>query len=141
MTTTISAVILGIILVLIIRPGEGAARLFAEDTGKGFKVRKVLTQDTLMDLIRYVILFVFLMSRNAEYHKIKGQYYISVFCRYKRSSAEVSKSDVFVNFIINFKLKTFNMLTVRSVKCKVIKVSVKVLLFYWDLSISMYLKL
>lgn len=53
MTTTISAVILGIILVLIIRPGEGAARLFAEDTGKGFKVRRVLTQDTLMDLIRW----------------------------------------------------------------------------------------
>lgn len=64
MTTTISAVILGIILVLIIRPGEGAAKLFVEDNTKGFKVRKVLTQDTLMDLIRYVIFYWYLTFQN-----------------------------------------------------------------------------
>jgi len=48
MTTTVSAVILGIILVLTIHPGQGS------DVGivKGGTVRHVTTADMLMDLIR-----------------------------------------------------------------------------------------
>lgn len=54
MCTTISAVILGIILVLVIRPGTGAADI-GEDEKKRLAVtrRNVLTQDTLLDLIRF----------------------------------------------------------------------------------------
>lgn len=48
--TTVSAVVLGIILVLTIRPGVGATPW----EGKDSKVvsREVLTQDTLLDLVR-----------------------------------------------------------------------------------------
>ena len=51
MTTTVSAVILGIILVLTIHPGEGS------DAGivRGGSIRHVTTADMLMDLIRYII--------------------------------------------------------------------------------------
>lgn len=52
-TTTVCAVILGIILVVTIRPGAGAIAASKDDYSKdeGLK-RKVLTQDTLLDLIR-----------------------------------------------------------------------------------------
>jgi len=52
MTTTVSAVILGIILVLTIHPGEGS------DVGivKGGAIRHVTTADMLMDLIRFDLL-------------------------------------------------------------------------------------
>ena len=50
MTTTVSAVILGIILVLSIHPGDsGAASTMTKDTRA---IRKVTTADMLMDLIR-----------------------------------------------------------------------------------------
>lgn len=52
MTTTISAVVLGIILVLSIKPGKVDKSLFKEDFARKIEVRKVLTQDTLMDLFR-----------------------------------------------------------------------------------------
>lgn len=52
MTTTISAVVLGIILVLTIKPGKVDKSLFKEEFDKKVEVRRVLTQDTLMDLIR-----------------------------------------------------------------------------------------
>lgn len=58
MCTTISAVILGIILVLIIKPGTGAADLDqAERQKTSFSRRNVLTEDTLLDLIRLVEIF------------------------------------------------------------------------------------
>lgn len=49
MTTTVCAVILGIILVMVIRPGVGAR---ASTTSKASTPRDVLTADTLLDLIR-----------------------------------------------------------------------------------------
>ena len=49
MSTTISAVILGIILVLTIHPGEGSDKGIV----RGGQVRHVTTADMLMDLIRY----------------------------------------------------------------------------------------
>lgn len=54
-TTTITAVILGIILVVTIRPGEfNASHAIHNDTGRGgAPVRNVTTADTLLDLIRY----------------------------------------------------------------------------------------
>lgn len=48
MTTTVSAVILGIILVLTIHPGEGSDKGIV----RGGSVRHVTTADMLMDLIR-----------------------------------------------------------------------------------------
>ncbi|XP_045026374.1 excitatory amino acid transporter 3 isoform X4 [Daphnia magna] len=48
MTTTVSAVILGIILVLIIHPGEGSDKGIV----RGGSIRHVTTADMLMDLIR-----------------------------------------------------------------------------------------
>lgn len=55
MCTTISAVILGIILVLIIKPGMGAFDMEeAERKKAALPRRNVLTQDTLLDLIRLV---------------------------------------------------------------------------------------
>ena len=50
-TTTVCAVILGIILVTVIRPGDGH-----NDNLKGDSkvTRDVLTADTLLDLVRYV---------------------------------------------------------------------------------------
>ncbi|XP_060522343.1 excitatory amino acid transporter 3 [Cylas formicarius] len=53
-TTTICAVILGIFLVVTIRPGEGTAPWKPADdhTSEGVLTRHVLTQDTLLDLIR-----------------------------------------------------------------------------------------
>lgn len=53
-TTTVCAVILGILLVVTIRPGVGAAAWNANGGGQGKQVlsRHVLTQDTLLDLIR-----------------------------------------------------------------------------------------
>ena len=50
MTTTVSAVVLGIILVVSIHPGEGNAEGIATQ-GEG---RNVTTQDLMMDLIRSV---------------------------------------------------------------------------------------
>ncbi|XP_025833854.1 excitatory amino acid transporter 1 [Agrilus planipennis] len=50
-TTTISAVILGIFLVLTIRPGVSASKNF-EETEDDTQARPVLTADTLLDLIR-----------------------------------------------------------------------------------------
>lgn len=55
--TTICAVILGIILVLTIRPGVGGTVADKSESGEEVLKRKVLTQDTLLDLIRYVKLF------------------------------------------------------------------------------------
>lgn len=49
-TTTISAVILGIILVVSIRPGVGVKPM--EASNEKLVSREVLTQDTLLDLIR-----------------------------------------------------------------------------------------
>lgn len=49
-TTTISAVVLGIILVTTIRPGS--AGLTKDTPTQGGMQRVVLTQDTLLDLIR-----------------------------------------------------------------------------------------
>ena len=50
--TTISAVILGMILVSVIHPGQGdASKIHASGTS-----RNVTTVDTLLDLIRYVII-------------------------------------------------------------------------------------
>lgn len=48
-TTTISAVVLGIILVTTIRPGSAE---FTKEAPSGGMQRVVLTQDTLLDLIR-----------------------------------------------------------------------------------------
>lgn len=48
MTTTVTAVILGIILVMTIRPGVGAS----VDQKPSTMQRTVLTADTLLDLIR-----------------------------------------------------------------------------------------
>lgn len=57
MCTTISAVILGIILVLLIRPGAGAADIGEEEKRRHSVARRnVLTQDTLLDLIRFEFL-------------------------------------------------------------------------------------
>jgi len=51
MSTTISAVILGMILVIAIHPGQGdMSEIDAPETS-----RNVTTVDTLLDLIRYVI--------------------------------------------------------------------------------------
>lgn len=50
MSTTISAVILGIILVTTIRPGDGAEPSASSDQPK----KNITTEDTLMDLIRNV---------------------------------------------------------------------------------------
>lgn len=50
-TTTICAVILGIFLVLTIRPGVGGTSWTGSDSEKKIS-RHVLTQDTLLDLVR-----------------------------------------------------------------------------------------
>ena len=52
MTTTVSAVILGIILVLSIHPGELGS---SDKDVRGGTIRHVTTADMLMDLIRFVI--------------------------------------------------------------------------------------
>ena len=52
MATTVLAVILGIILVVSIRPGAGG--IAAEDLKEEGTKRNVTTADTLMDLIRWV---------------------------------------------------------------------------------------
>lgn len=49
--TTISAVILGICLVTTLRPGQGA-KIVETQTESIDKASKVLTPDTLMDLVR-----------------------------------------------------------------------------------------
>lgn len=49
--TTISAVVLGICLVTTIRPGQGA-KIVEVRTESVDKASKVLTPDTLMDLVR-----------------------------------------------------------------------------------------
>lgn len=54
-TTTVCAVILGIILVVTIRPGVGATAVAETNTSSVDRV--VLTADTLLDLVRYVINF------------------------------------------------------------------------------------
>lgn len=51
--TTVCAVILGILLVVTIRPGHGASTDLKEQTTRKV-TRDVLTVDTLLDLIRYV---------------------------------------------------------------------------------------
>jgi Na+/H+-dicarboxylate symporter len=53
--TTISAVILGMILVSIMHPGQGNA----SEIHKSGTSRNVTTVDTLLDLVRYVINFIF----------------------------------------------------------------------------------
>ena len=58
-STTVSAVILGIILVLIIRPGEFHSEGgLATDEAKA--PRNVTTVDTLLDLIRYIYKYILL---------------------------------------------------------------------------------
>ena len=49
MSTTVSAVVLGIVLVLSIRPGDQAD---ANTTASGRQIRQVTTADMLMDLVR-----------------------------------------------------------------------------------------
>lgn len=49
MTTTICAVVLGIILVVTIRPGDGA---FKPASAKPTTTRPLVTADTLLDLVR-----------------------------------------------------------------------------------------
>ena len=57
-STTISAVILGIILVLIIRPGEySASGMVVKDNIK--PTRDITTTDTILDLIRYIAIKYF----------------------------------------------------------------------------------
>ena len=51
MSTTLSAVVLGMILVIVIHPGQGNA----SEIHKSGMSRNVTTVDTLLDLIRYVI--------------------------------------------------------------------------------------
>lgn len=51
MTTTICAVVLGIILVVTIRPGDGD---FKPATAKSTTTRPLVTADTLLDLVRYI---------------------------------------------------------------------------------------
>jgi len=51
MTTTVSAVILGIILVLTIHPGDSSSA--GKMTRDSRSIRKVTTADMLMDLIRF----------------------------------------------------------------------------------------
>ncbi len=50
MVTTVMAVILGLILVSTIHPGQGKAEEIHREGG----VRNITTADTLMDLIRFV---------------------------------------------------------------------------------------
>lgn len=50
--TTICAVILGIVLVITLRPGVGGVAANKDDIKEEVLKRKVLTQDTLLDLIR-----------------------------------------------------------------------------------------
>ncbi|XP_046417572.1 excitatory amino acid transporter 1-like [Neodiprion fabricii] len=52
-TTTVCAVILGIILVLVIRPGEIGSAEYEADKSK-VPTRNVTTEDTLLDLIRNI---------------------------------------------------------------------------------------
>lgn len=54
-TTTLCAVVLGIILVTTIRPGSGG---LTDGSEKGSVKRHVYTVDTLLDLIRYVWYFI-----------------------------------------------------------------------------------
>lgn len=50
MTTTFAAVVLGIILVVAIRPGEGSTENL--DTGSSESARNASTADTLLDLVK-----------------------------------------------------------------------------------------
>lgn len=53
LTTTISAVVLGIILVTTIRPGDiGSGDSYKTNTTSSKESKKVYTTDTLLDLIR-----------------------------------------------------------------------------------------
>lgn len=64
--TTLLAVTLGIILVLTIRPGGEAGKKYQDIKLKKIEVRKVLTADTILDLIRWAIFcfcFFFFVSR------------------------------------------------------------------------------
>lgn len=54
LSTTISAVVLGMILVTVVHPGQGDASKI-QASGKS---RNVTTVDTLLDLVRYVISFL-----------------------------------------------------------------------------------
>lgn len=63
MTTTVSAVILGIILVLTIHPGEGSDKGIVR-ASKG--VRHVTTADMLMDLIRSKQFFYISISMDSN---------------------------------------------------------------------------
>lgn len=50
MTTTVCAVVLGIILVVTVRPGEGGFK--PASSSKGTTTRPLVTADTLLDLVR-----------------------------------------------------------------------------------------
>ena len=54
MTTTILAIILGIILVLSIQPGTRGKAINVHEKPK--EVDKITTEDTILDLIRYSLL-------------------------------------------------------------------------------------
>jgi Na+/H+-dicarboxylate symporter len=63
MTTTVCAVVLGIILVVTIHPGRGDS----ESIARAGTSRNVTTADTLMDLVRSIfIIFIHLLKENAK---------------------------------------------------------------------------
>lgn len=71
-TTTITAVILGIILVSVIRPGEISGHSF-NDQKDLTPIRNVTTTDTLLDLVRYLDCVFDNFQRDA-----RGDYNISL---------------------------------------------------------------
>nr|XP_022920808.1 excitatory amino acid transporter 1-like [Onthophagus taurus] len=68
--TTVLAVTLGIILVVTIRPGAGLSEKFGNETSQVQSVRNVLTQDTLMDLIRNLFPPNLIQATFAQYQTV-----------------------------------------------------------------------
>lgn len=93
-TTTVCAVVLGILLVVIIRPGEGtvAWKPIDEDDSSRVLTRHVLTQDTLLDLIRNVFppnLVQACVGQSQTYLNEPNVYQL-----YKKGNADILKSIV-----------------------------------------------
>lgn len=77
MSTTIFAIILGIILVVTIRPGESAKDISAKENPLNETIIPIPTEDTILDLIRYLNLilnnfcsFFFLFFKEICFQKI-----------------------------------------------------------------------